>query len=256
MAKAASKSGIPWRLVLSILLWAGVGVCLLIVGRRVEAYAGINPQFRLEPANLSIHGLANASRSKVLRVFEPDFGRSVFLMPLAERRCRLLAVDWIEDATVSRLWPNRAVVRVTERRPVAFVSVPLGRNAGSKIALIDARGVLLERPPRAKFAFPVLKGVTPEQSERERAQRVEAMLSLLRDLGPAAAQVSEIDVSSLDNLSVVAEVDGSTVELVLGDRNLGRRFQSFAAHYAEIRKRTPEAAVFDLRLDDRITAKE
>ena len=38
-------------------------------------------------------------------------------MPLAERRRRLLAIDWVEDASVSRLWPNRVLVRITERKP-------------------------------------------------------------------------------------------------------------------------------------------
>jgi hypothetical protein len=43
---------------------------------------------------------------------------------------------------------------------------------------------------------------------------------------------------------------------MLGDGNFGKRFRSFAEHYEEIRKRSPLAKAFDLRLDDRITAKE
>jgi hypothetical protein len=68
--------------------------------------------------------------------------------------------------------------------------------------------------------------------------------------------VFEVNSARLDNLAVVAEVDGSTVELMLGDTNFGKRFRSFAEHYEEIRKRSPLAKAFDLRLEDRITAKE
>jgi cell division protein FtsQ len=240
------------------MLWIAVAVCVMIAARRVQAYAHTDPRFTLErrPAGILIRDAVYASRSKILRVFEADFGRSIFRMSLAERRRRLLAIDWVEDATVSRIWPNRVEVRVIERRPVAFVNVPLDRNAGYKVALIDAHGVILEQPPSARFRFPVLKGVTPEQSERERRHRVEAMLDLLEDLGPAAKDVSEIDVTSPENLSLVAQVDGAAVELVLGDVNFGKRYQSFVAHQAEIRKRSPGATVFDLRLEDRITAKE
>jgi cell division protein FtsQ len=264
MAREKGRSGGPWRLLLSLAGWTLLAICILVAVRRMEAYAATDPQFTLAPprggaqSGIAIEGLRYASRSKVMRVFDADFERSVFLTPLAERRRRLLAVDWVEDATVSRLWPNRIWVRVQERRPVAFVNVPLhqGRPAGSKIALIDAHGVILEQPAHAKFAFPVLTGVSGEQTERERRRRVVAMLALLRDLGPAAAQISEVDTEDPDNLIVIAQVDGFTVELALGDANFGTRFRSFAAHYAEIRNRSPQARAFDLRLEDRITAKE
>jgi cell division protein FtsQ len=251
-----------WRLALSAAVWMGAVSCVFLAARRVQAYACGDPQFTLEPPRvggppgMTVDGARYASKSKILRVFEADFGRSVFLMPLPERRRRLLAVDWVEDAAISRIWPNRVWVRIRERRPVAFVNVQLGRRGGYRVLLIDAHGVLLEQPPQARFQFPVLRGVSAEQEERERRHRVEAMLELLRDLGPGAAQVSEVDVSAPDNLGVVAQVDGVTVDLMLGDTNFGRRFQSFVTHFAEIRKRSPQATSFDLRLDAQITAKE
>ncbi|MCL5743934.1 MAG: hypothetical protein M1541_08405 [Acidobacteria bacterium] len=51
-------------------------------------------------------------------------------------------------------------------------------------------------------------------------------------------------------------MDGHAVDLMLGDANLGKRYRNFLAHYAEIRSRSGAATAFDLRLDDRITAKE
>ena len=73
-----------------------------------------------------LQGLVYASRFKVQRVFAADFEHSVFSVPLAERRRRLLAIDWVEDASVSRVWPDRLVVRIRERKPVAFVSFRSG----------------------------------------------------------------------------------------------------------------------------------
>ncbi len=64
---------------------------------------------------LAIQGLHYASRAKVQRVFAEDFDRSIFSVPLEERRRRLLAIDWVEDASVSRIWPDRLVVRIRER---------------------------------------------------------------------------------------------------------------------------------------------
>ena len=87
-----------------------------------------DPQFTLSrdrPDALTIEGLNYASRAKVQRVFAEDFDHSVFSVPLDERRRRLLAIDWVEDASVSRIWPDRLVVRIRERQPVAFVLLPL-----------------------------------------------------------------------------------------------------------------------------------
>jgi cell division protein FtsQ len=250
------------RLVLSVLLWTAGAVALLAAVRRVEAFAKTDAQFTLERPrsgrgeSILVDGVVYSSRTRILRVFEGDIGRSVFSMPLAERRRRLLAIDWVEDATISRLWPNRIWVKIAERRPVAFVHLPLGPKAGSKLGLIDAHGVILEQPAQGRFQFPVISGVTPDQPEPERRRRVEAMLDLLADLGAGSRQVSEVNVSALDNLSIMAQVEGRTIELALGDMHFGRRFQSFLTHYQEISRRTPHAASFDLRLDDRITAKE
>ncbi len=82
-------------------------------------------------------------------MFAADFGRSAFRIPMAERRRRLLAIDWVEGRSISRIWPNHLVVRVKERKPVAFVSLDTGRYL-----LIDARGVLLTPPPRSASIFP------------------------------------------------------------------------------------------------------
>ena len=257
MAKAAApKRTFPWRLVGSAVVWIGVAAAALIVANRVQAYVSTDAQFSLARPGLVIDGLVYTSRDRVRRLFEEDLERSVYLTPLAERRRRLLAIDWVEDAIVSRAWPDRIWVRVRERTPVAFVNVPLGRRAGSKIALIDAHGVILEQPAKARFTFPVLSGVTAEQPEAQRRRHVRAMLDLLEDLGSSSRHVSEVNTAELDNLVVIAQVNGSTVELMLGSAHYGRRFRSFTAHYEEIRKRSPIARAFDLRLEDRITARE
>jgi cell division protein FtsQ len=222
-------------------------------GYRVRQYALSDSQFtfsRERKDALSVVGLAYASRGKVQRVFADDFGSSIFAIPLAERRRRLLAIDWVEDASVSRIWPDRVVVRLRERQPVAFVLF------GQGVLLIDRYGVLLQQPAQAQFTFPVLGGVRVNESEAQRRERVGVLLRVQDELGYMARDLSEVNASDPDNVRVVAQVDGRTVELLLGDNNFARRYRNFLNHYGEIQKRSPEVKTFDLRLDDRITAKE
>jgi cell division protein FtsQ len=185
-------------------------------------------------------------------VFTPDFNKSIFRIPLAERRRRLLAIDWIEEASVMRILPNQLIVRVRERRPVAFAKLPIGVSGQYRYLLIDGQGVLLS-VPRQHFDFPVLAGVTEEQTEDERRQRVVAMQQLLAELGaPAASTISGVNAENMLDLRVAAKISGHHVELWLGERNYLARFQNFTNHYDEILRQTEGTSVFDLRLDGRI----
>lgn len=232
---------------------ATVAVCAGISVYLVHRYLVHDPKFVLardRRDSLTIEGLHYGSRAKVQRIFAEDTDRSVFSVPLDERRRRLLALDWVEDAAVSRIWPDRLVVRIEERRPVAFVEVQ------SSIMLIDGQGMLLEPPPQARFAFPVLRGVRAEDPPARRMEAVRSLLDLEDALGPQMKDVSEVNAVDPGNLRIIAQVDGSVVDLILGEDNLGPRYRNFLKHYAEIRKRWPQAKTFDLRLEDRITAKE
>jgi cell division protein FtsQ len=122
------------------------------------------------------------------------------------------------------------------------------------VALIDADGVILEQPPRARFTLPVLTGIRREQSQALRRLRVAAALRLVQELGGLGAQLSEIDVSDPENVKVVQQAEGRVLLLMLGNRNFLSRLQNLLIHYPEIRQRSPNATTFDLRLDDRITA--
>lgn len=248
---------------LSAVAWLIVIVSVAISVRMINKFLASDRHFVLSSRSaegphangLTVEGVVHASPARIARVFASDFGRSIFLIPLAERRRRLLAVDWIEEASVSRIWPDRVVVRIAERKPVAFVNFK-SAGAVSHAALIDTHGILLDRPPHTRFSFPVLNGISDQQTEAERRDRVSSMLRILSELGHLGKDVSEINISSPRNVKIVARVEDRAVELSLGDRNFASRFQNFLNHYAEIRKRSGRLTGFDLRLDDRITAKE
>ena len=228
----------------------GSGVSVYLVHR----YLVNDPKFVLSHDRrdaLSIEGLHYGSRAKVQHIFAEDTDRSVFSVPLDERRRRLLAIDWVEDASVSRVWPDRIAVHIRERKPVAFVDVE------STVMLIDGQGMLLEPPPQAQFTFPVLSGVRAEDAPARRMEAVRALLDVEDALGAAAMKdVSEVNAADPGNLRVIAQLNGRVVELILGEDNLGPRFKNFVRHYPEIRKHSPEARVFDLRIDDRISARD
>jgi cell division protein FtsQ len=253
MAREAKKTarGFNWRLWVVIVALGLAGVSIAAAGFKVRQYVLTDPQFVFssnQPGALTIQGLDYTPETKVLRVFFWDFDHSVFSIPLEERRRRLLAIDWVEDASVSRIWPDRLLVRIRERKPVAFVLFHSG------VMLIDAHGVLLEQPPQAHFAFPVLSGVRQDETEDQRREQVRALLRFQEDMGYMAKDVSEVNTADPENIRIVAQVENRAVELMMGNGNFAERYQNFLAHYPEIGKRSPNVKTFDLRLDGQVTA--
>jgi cell division protein FtsQ len=252
-AERAPKFSLP-RLIAT---FAGAAIFLgatLYGFHRLEQFLIMDSRFALtapgDGSSLEIDGAAHASRPSIEKIFGDDTGASVYLIPLAERRDAIREVPWVREASVARVWPNRVIVRVKERTPVAFV-----RLNASRFGLIDEQGVILP-PATDRFKLPVLTGVRPSDSADKRREGVQRVLRLSAALGESMANISEIDVSDGDNLKVSQPYDGRSLTLLLGDRNFAARYGNFVSHYAQIQQRLPGAAVLDLRVEDRITVVE
>lgn len=201
-----------------------------------------------------VRGAGSERAQEVRRVFHPDDGRSLYLLPLQERRTQLLAIPWVKEASVSRYWPRSIEVRVQEREPVAFAHLPPRRpNGPARVMLIDEDGVLLEPSGRTRQDLPVLAGIRVDQSPPERAHRVGRMRQLLEEAGNLASEISVIDALDPENLKITMRVEDKLLVLILGPEGYARRLERFLRHYPEIRSRVLSGAVIDLRIEDRAT---
>ena len=212
-------------------------------------------EFRGRSPNLSVEGIHYASTSQIRHVFAEDFGRSLYLVPLEKRRFELLEIDWVADATVSKVWPNTLRVFIRERVPVAFVRLVPNRKDGlSRLALIDQDGHILRPRIAAQFTLPVVSGIAESEPVDNRRARVRRVLGMLKEIGPLAAQISEINVADPNNLVVSEHAGNAVLDLMLGDDNYTERLQSFLSNYPEIKEKRPDAKTLDLRVDGVITA--
>src|SRR5258706_14586202 len=121
------------------------------------------PDFGSESPNREVDGVKFAWRAQILRLFEHDYGRSLYLFPMTERRNALLNIRWVRDASIQRIWPNRIVVRIAERQPVAFIK--LQGDSMARWALIDDERVILDPPPKAPFQLAVVAGGTAHATQ-------------------------------------------------------------------------------------------
>lgn len=233
------------------LLWGAIQLEHFLI-RDSQFTLALPPDPGEESPAVEIMGVKHASRSYLASTFDRDYGRSIYLMPLRQRRDELLRLQWVKDARVTRVWPNRLQVRITEREPVAFVQLP----GESVLPLIDVDGHILMPETQETLNLPILSGVTREQSDNDRRLRVHRLQKLVTDAGPElSAKISEVDASDPDNLKVMQDAGGKAVTLIIGKGYFKRRLEKFRQNAEDLLRRDPAKTIFDLRKDGSIYAR-
>ncbi len=190
-----------------------------------------SPRYRLATLDqIELVGNQHVSRRQVLEKFAADVGRSILRIPLEQRRQGIEEIGWVESAIIERTLPNRLRVILKEREAVAFVRI------GSELALMDGSGVVLERPERGEFHFPVLSGIGPHLSAEERIRRVELFRRFLQEtelvVAGAGAQVSEVDLSDDSDLRVTLSDPDGAVLVHCGNEGFVEKMRTYAEHIA------------------------
>jgi cell division protein FtsQ len=190
----------------------------------------------LKPEQIELTGNHVVSRDAVLQQFVRDRGRSVLSIPLDTRRSALEELSWVETANVQRILPNRIRVEISERTPIAFL-----RN-GTELGLIDAHGVILDRPRGEDFQFPIVTGLSDSVSREERGRRMATYQQFLRDIDIVRAgssdRVSEIDLSNPKDLRAVmtgisSANDSQAVTIQFGAADFGGKYRLVVDNFAQ-----------------------
>ncbi len=204
---------------------------------------------------IEITGNSHLTRPQLLSVFGGDVDRNILTVGLAERRRELETLPWVEHATVMRLLPNKVRVAIVERTPVAFV------RQGSRIGLVDAKGVLLDLSPDGitnggasdtHYSFPVVTGVSAEDPESTRAARMALFMRFMADLGAISAKLSEVDLSNPEDVKALIPIGASDVLVHFGDDEFLKRYQSFDQNLAGWRQTYPKLASVDMRYEHNV----
>lgn len=232
---------------------AGLALAALcFLGYRMVVFGLHSPRFRLSENNLEIAGLKYVSRHQVAEKFAGDVGRSIFMAPLARRRAMVEEISWVEAAAVSRAWPDRLRVTLRERVPVGFLRTSTG------LSLVDREGIIMERPSRAAFTFPVISGFTEHDAPDMRHERMRLYLDMMEDLDSDGARhsldISEVDLSDPEDArAVVAGRDGTEPVLVhLGNSHFLARYRTYLAHIRQWRQQFEKIHSVDLRYERQI----
>src|SRR5216684_766000 len=208
-------------------------------------------RFRVESSdNIEVTGMQNVSKAQIMEVMGADMGRNIFFIPLAQQKTQLEQIPWVESASVMRFVPNRLKVEIHERTPVAFARV------GPRMFLIDAGGTLMELSPKHKYSFPVILGMNPGEPLSTRAPRMKSYAELVRELDSGGAHysqdLSEVDLTDLEDLKVRVNDPAGDVLVHLGSSDFLHRFKIYVSHAQAWRQQFQKLESVNLRYDNQV----
>ena len=188
-----------WKTYLRVAFWSVIALAAAATSYALGHYLLVSPEMALIHSDqVQITGNQYVPRGRVLEIFTADRNRSVLRIPLNERRRQLETIPWVEQATVRRALPNRIEVEITERTPIAFL------REGSDLALVDVHGVILDRPLKGIFHFPVITGMGADMPIEDRELRMHMFAGFSQQVesarGGAMDQVSEVDLTEAKDL--------------------------------------------------------
>jgi cell division protein FtsQ len=237
------------------LIWACMALGLLGLASLATIvlyhYGERSWRFRIESSdNIEVTGIENVTKAQIMEVMGADIGRNTFFVPLTQQKAQLEQIPWVESASVMRFVPNRLKVEIHERTPIAFARV------GPRIFLIDAVGTLMELPQKHKYSFPVILGMNPGEPLSTRVPRMKAYNELVQQLDSGGARysqdLSEVDLSDLDNLKVRVNDPQGDVLVELGSSDYLKRYKTYVSHVQEWRQQFQKLESVNLRYDNQV----
>lgn len=190
---------------------------------------------------VEISGAVHQPRLSIYREVLEGGSDAMLLTDLGAMRTRLQALPWVKDVSISRRWPDRLEIRVTERQPAA-----LWQRHGS-IRLIDVEGTILPSDDLSAYPdLPLLVGA----GAREEAAGLLNLISSHPDLARDMEAAQWVGQRRWD----MRMKSGETISLPEG-----RAAESALSRFARIHAETPLLGRgfvrFDLRQPDKMVVR-
>jgi cell division protein FtsQ len=198
-------------LALLLIVLSLIGAGLFGAQRLLNALFFTNPDYAVHSVEVTTDG--ELAREVVLRTAKMDEGSNIFSINLSAVEDRLRALPQVEEVNVQRLLPDKLMVVIQERRPIAWIASTDANKSGfnyDSAYLVDRRGIILKPKGSAPeyMMLPIIIGVdlsnvtVGQPIDRD---PVKAALELIRDCPevlPSRFQIATIDVSKEYSLVV------------------------------------------------------
>jgi cell division septal protein FtsQ len=118
------------------------------------AYHKLSNSDFFQITTLKIEGSRMASKEQLTTLSRVDVHSNLLAIDVSQVKSLLESHPWVEAATITRDWPNRLLISVLEKKPIALV------NRTTGLFYMDKNGsIIAAASPAQELDFPVITGL-------------------------------------------------------------------------------------------------
>jgi len=251
--KEKGKGGDKTPLAARLRLIGWIAAALLVVGFTGVAFASAYSWLTRSPLftvhTVDMNRCANVSLEEVWAIVRGGGSGNLWSVPAKEVARRLSGHPWVRSVAVRKSFPDRLVVRIEERRPVAMVNL-------DALHYLDEEGRAFKRltayDPKN---LAIVTGFSRQELLRKEPVTVRDLrktLDLLRGIeaGALRQNVSEIHFDAQDGYTVVTRDAG--LQLKVGTIEVKEAIRRIEAAMPRISGTARSSGIVDLKTEDRI----
>jgi cell division protein FtsQ len=194
------------------------------------SYLLSSPYFQIKET--SVRGLKELTEKDILTLAEIKTGQNILAVNTDALEKRVAVNPWIKNVYVGREFPNRLVVDVRERNPIALV------KQGSDFYLMDSDGIIFKKLAKSdEVDLTIITGINVQ--DKTKSKLLSDTLSLLRvfagsNLYSFLGSISEAHLDEVFGLSLLTD---KGLYLKMGMDDYERKLRKLALVLNDMEKR-------------------
>ncbi len=243
------------RVLFNLFKGGGFLLSIGILGVLVYVFFGYlytSPYFRVE--RIVVSGENRLSEIEVLNLARIDKGSNILEIDLRRVSDRIEQHPWVQKAFVKRELPQRIIIDVMERVPVAMINL-------DRLYLVDKKGVIFkEVGPEDTFDVPVLTGLESEYLASNKSisrNLIEKALTIIDELNKKGTlgvdQISEINMDPYAGLTIFTLEGGTQVKL--GFDGYEQKLNHLKKVVSDLQERFEKAEYINLNYGEKVYVK-
>jgi len=201
-----------------------------------------DPFFRVR--EIKLEGCRKIEQEALLSLIKIEGMPNLFTIRLNDLAKRLETHPWIDQIKMRKVFPNKILIHVEERKPMAIIQL-------EELYYIDTQGEIFSPVgDRDEYNYPYLTGLTRQvlQKDPVEAKRlINKALELLRvvdlEKAPPLDEISEIHMDKALGIHCFTKAEG--VEIKMGWEDFGEKLKRLSLIWSDLRKRGFSAVSVD-----------